>query len=348
MNKLLIFSFIFVLHTNLGCATIHTLCNMPYSPGMFTSFAAAESAASDGDTIYVHGSTISYGEVYINKQLVIIGTGHHPNKQNALVSSFEGINIGTSNVQLIGLTFKHLSTAHQNITVKKCRIIGSNTGLIAAIMPFSGGDGWLIEGNVFDVASPFEHSIYFFGYSAAGAIIRNNIFSGGRFKIAYLGNTGTQLTYIFNNVFIGNNAWYSFEGVQRAILDNNIFVASSPNAGGLINCEMNNNISYYCIDNNFNQPGFNNLVDVDPLFANYPGPYAFFSYNYDFRLQNSSPGHNTGTDGTDRGVFGGVGFKFSTTGEPSIAEITAFTITSPTTIPPNGTLDISITSKRVH
>jgi hypothetical protein len=47
-------------------------------------------------------------------------------------------------------------------------------------------------------------------------------------------------------------------------------------------------------------------------------------------------------------VYGGMGNKFTETGEPSIAEITAFTITSPTTIAPGGTLTISITSKRVH
>lgn len=348
MNKLFVCLVILVLHTSLCSATIHTLCNMPYSPGMFTTYADADAAASDGDTIYVHGSTISYGDIFVTKSLVIIGTGHHPNKQNALVSSFETINVMAPFVQVIGVTFKYLNSNEHNNTIKKCRIVGANMGFVAAVMPLNGGDGWLIEGNIFDLTLSFENAIQFFGLSAAGAIIRNNIFSSGRHKIVGIANIGMQKTYIFNNVFLGNNANLTFQNVQGAVIDNNIFVASSPDGGALSSSEMNNNISYSCSDNSFSQPGFDNLVDVNPEFVNFPGPGTFFSYNYDFRLENTSPGHNSGMDGTDKGVFGGVGFKFSTTGEPSIASVTAFTITSPTTIAPNGTLNISITSKRIH
>lgn len=315
---------------------------------MYKTFAAAESAASDGDTIYVHGSTINYGVVDIYKSLVVIGTGHHPNKQNALVSSFETLNVYSNSVQMIGITFNYLNSNGHNNTVKKCRIIGANMGFFATIMPFNGGNGWVIEGNIFDLTANYESAIDFFGYGAPNAIIRNNIFSSGRNKIRNLVNTGTQLSYIFNNVFLSNNTYHSFENVQRVVIDNNIFVGSNPDGGALTNSTFNNNISYACSDNSISQPGFNNLVDVNPEFESYPGPGSFFSYNYDFRLAATSPGRSTGTDGTDRGVFGGLGFLFSTTGEPAIASITAFTITSPTTIAPNGTLTISVTSKRVH
>lgn len=349
MNKLFAVLLIFICHISVCRATIHTLCNMPYSPGMYKTFDAAQSAAVDGDTIYVHGSTISYGDITVEKALVIIGTGHHPDKQNALVSGFQAISIIYSSVKLIGLTFNYLVANVSNITIKKCRILGSNLGFVAAVMLMNGGGGCLIEGNIFDLnANYFEHAIEFFNMNAANTIIRNNIFSGGRNKIKGIENSGSQLTYVVNNVFLGNNSNNALEYLRKVVIDNNIFIASSPSGAYMYECQMNNNISYYCMDNSFSQPGFNNLVDVDPQFINFPTPGNMFTYNYDFRLANTSPGHNTGLDGTDRGVYGGVGLKFSMTGEPSIASVTAFSITSPATIAPNGTLTISVTSKRIH
>ena len=44
-------------------STVHTLCNMPYSPGQHTTFSAAHAAAAAGDTIYVHGSHFNYGNI---------------------------------------------------------------------------------------------------------------------------------------------------------------------------------------------------------------------------------------------------------------------------------------------
>jgi hypothetical protein len=337
----LLFSFCAV---SVSLGTIHTLSNMPYSPGMYTTFADALAAAINDDTIYVHGSNINYGDIDVTKSIVIIGTGHHPDKQNALVSSFQYITVSIESVQLIGLTFNYFSSGYNNGTIRKCRIRGGNQGYIGGVMLFGVGN-WLIEGNIFDLPQ-FDRGIHF-GGASPNTIVRNNIFSTSNNMIMSLTNSPVQKTYILNNVFIGNNNNYAFQSVTGAVMDNNIFIASSPDGGSLISCEMNNNISYACTDNSFGQPGLDNLAGVDPQFLSYT-VLASFSYNHDFRLANTSPGHNTGLDGTDRGVFGNIGFKFTMTGEPAIASITAFTITSPTTIPANGTLNISITSKRVH
>ncbi|HMJ70334.1 MAG TPA: hypothetical protein VK508_15625 [Cyclobacteriaceae bacterium] len=103
-------------------ATVHTLCNMPYSPGQHTTFSAAHAAAAAGDTIYVHGSHFNYGNISVNKPLVIIGTGHNPDKQSPLVSLFETITVSSSNVQLIGLSFARLGSSFtSNVQVKKCK-----------------------------------------------------------------------------------------------------------------------------------------------------------------------------------------------------------------------------------
>lgn len=110
---------------------------------------------------------------------------------------------------------------------------------------------------------------------------------------------------------------------------------------------MSYNISFSCDDNIFYLPGIENYEGFNPEFMNYAGSLPFH-YGFDFRLQTFSPGYQNGSDGTDRGVFGGLGFKFTTTGEPSIAVITTFTINEPTVISPGGTLNITVTSKRVN
>jgi hypothetical protein len=331
-------------------ATVRTLCNMSYCAGTYSNFAAAQTASSNGDTIYVQGSTIDYGSITVSKSLVIIGTGHNPNKQSPLVSTFVNIVIFTSNVQLIGLKIQHVGTTGvSNCVIKKCRITG--TGGWPMYVPST--DNWLIEGNIIE-STDGSLCIYFGSTPSHNTIIQHNIFLGASYKIAGLINSATEQTYILNNVFLGpvSGTVHTFNAVDNCSIDNNIFYHSIPDGNNpfdyLESCTMNNNISYGSADDTFYQPGLNNLSGLDPQFVNYPGPPAMYTYTLDLSLQATSPGHNTGTDGTDRGVYGGTGNKFTQTGEPSIAEITAFTITSPTTIPPGGSLTISVTSKVVH
>lgn len=329
-------------------ATVRTLCNMSYCAGTYANFNDAQAASSNGDTIYVQGSAIDYGTIDITKSLVIIGTGHNPNKQNPLVSTFVNILISASNVQLIGLRFQHTGTfGASNCAIKKCRITGSSSQAII----LSGANNWLIEGNIIEtIGSTF--GINFSFQPSHNTIIQNNVFLGVYFKIVALSNTLAERTYILNNVFLGPVSGYeTFSEVDFCSVDNNIFYHSNPDGNSpfsIRNSTMNNNISFGSGNNSFNLIGTNNLAGVDPQFVNYSGPPVQFDYAIDLSLQPTSPGHNTGTDATDRGVYGGVGNKFTETGEPSIAEITAFTITSPAVIAPGGSLTISVTSKRVH
>jgi hypothetical protein len=354
MKKLMFCLSLVVASYSVSLATVRTLCNMPYSPGQFTTFLAAHDASSSGDTIYVHGSSFSYGDISIHTPLVIIGTGHNPAKQMALVSEFGRITIQSNAVQLIGLKFRSLNSqgGYLNGVVKKC-IVGNPLESNATIFLYFGSN-WLIEGNIIENYN--APALDFTNTSADGTIIRNNVFSGPVYPMLYnLFNQTGENTYFLNNIVLGNSTLgtTSISNVINLHIRNNIFYGSSPSDFSLVTCTMNNNISFQCQDNSFLSPGNNNLVDVDPMFVNYtqvgnPSPGSYFNYTYDFQLASGSPGKNNGTDGTDRGVYGGVGSLFTMTGEPPIAEITTFTITSPTVIPPGGNLTISVGSKRVH
>jgi hypothetical protein len=332
-------------------AVIRTLCNMPYSPGQFTTFAAALAAANVNDTIYVHGSSVTYGAITINKSVVLIGAGHNPNKQAPLPSSFTTVTInpGINNCQLIGLTMQFLTiNSSSNHTVKRCKFIEfsplfGTTGI--SCLAFA---NLTIEACVFLNVASLPANINFNNTSFNGNVfIRNNVFST---NLISNGAGTTPLTFfIENNIFLGNMGT-SFTNINQAIINNNIFYRSSPQGapGGAPNNVMNNNISFSCANNTFSAPGVNNLVNVNPLFVSFPIGGATFDYTHDYRLAAGSPGLLNGTDGTDRGVFGGFGGRFNMTGEPAMAEIFSFQITSATVIAPGGTLDISVTSKRVR
>jgi hypothetical protein len=319
---------------------------MPYSPGQYTTFDVALNDSNDGDTIYVHGSTINYGSISIWKSVVVIGTGHNPIKTNPITSSFLDVTISTNDVHLIGLRLRSINASGSNSSVKKCRITGGN-----AVYPVSLflTVNWLIEGNIIECADPID-LIFFSGTPSPNTIIQNNVFVSNYFKISYLSNGASERTYILNNVFLGATAFTpTFRDLHYCNFDNNIFHTCIPDGPGfnITNSTMNNNITYGAVDNTIYQPGSFNLTSTDPLFVFYSGPQTLYDYGWDLSLSSTSLGINSGTDGTDRGVFGGIVPKFLESGEPAIAEITSFTITSPTTIPPGGTLTISVTSKRV-
>src|SRR6266850_3012112 len=150
--KRFVFSIAFLSSFHPSFATIRTVCNMPYSPGQFTTFAAALAASSVNDTIYVHGSNINYGTISVNKNgIVIIGAGHNPAKTVPLASSFMTINLNASGCQFIGLSFDNLTAFGLSnfTTIKRCRVQATNTTFGISISSGS-GNNWLIEGNVFN------------------------------------------------------------------------------------------------------------------------------------------------------------------------------------------------------
>lgn len=309
-------------------AKVLTVSNRPGNPAQYQQVASAIAAAAPGDTIYVQGSEIRYDDFTIDKKLTIIGPGHKPDKEVALLADFNRVTIGVQNTDangssLIGINASAVlgSTFSQsNITIKRCKLdyIYIQGGSVEITKK------WIIEDNILysisfasTLPTPYEF------------IIRNNIFSG---QITY----GSSLV-ITNNIFIGSQS-DAFLGLTNSSIHNNIFYGTSPQ--GAANSTFNNNISYS--NSNTTLPygtnnGINNKVDVDPLFTVYTG--GAFNYAHDYHLQATSPGKNAGTDGTDIGLFGGIGFSES--GEPPIPQVRAFLIKNGV-VAPNSKLSITI------
>jgi len=69
----------FLLALSFGAqATTWTVSNNPNKPAQFTSAQAAADSSAAGDTLLISGSTTSYGNLDIEKQLHLIGEGWGP------------------------------------------------------------------------------------------------------------------------------------------------------------------------------------------------------------------------------------------------------------------------------
>lgn len=157
-----------------------------------------------------------------------------------------------------------------------------------------------------------------------------------------IGNLSTF--FVKNNLFL-NKTTDCLMGVQNMIIENNIFYGSEPQGG--TGCVFSKNLTYMCVNNTI--PGTGNLgsgnkVDQNPLFVNVP-PAGGFSYSYDYHLQAGSPGKNSGTDGTDIGIYGGM-MPFEVGANPYIPQMMETTLPSGSSVPAGGTLNVHFKAKK--
>jgi hypothetical protein len=332
---LLLFLQLFLL-AYISQAKVFTVSNRPGNTAQYTKIMDAITAASIGDTIYIQGSETNYDDITVlNKKLVFIGPGHKPNKQIAIKASINNVsfgglgNLGGSGSTFIGLNINVFTVyGISNITVRRCYLVYIQASL------YYNSEGtpeyarnWVIDNNI-------VQSISSQATVPENFIITNNIIYG---QVANMNSA-----FIYNNIFINPSASQAsaFGNVVNSNILNNIFYGLSPE--GAETSTFSNNISYQ--NNATTIPygtnlGSNNLVDVDPKFTKFPAEGGYFSYEYDFRLQSSSPGKNAATDGKDIGIYGGNGF--SETGEPPIPQIREFVINNGV-VAPGGKLNITI------
>lgn len=311
-------------------AAIITVSNRPGDIAQFTDIGNAINAAAEGDIIYVSGSATSYGDFTLTKRLVLIGSGHNPNNNNQLVSELGTVTLQpvASGSEIIGFNLVMLrnstnNEAINNINLQRCRIQLININRISR--------EWIIQENIINNLSS-SGSVNF----EKNLIIRNNIIRGEVQVVRY--------SLFTNNVFTSPRA-FTLSTSEFNLFINNIFFQNNLNSdfdnNRIQNCNFINNV-FFGATNPTSLPILNGNIGQDNIFANpqfVNVPDNNFSYNQDFNLQVGSPGINSGTDNTDIGLFGGVGFVVS--GAPAIPEVTLFNILNPI-VPQNGNLNVRI------
>jgi len=354
MNKKLnILAILFIVTVFSANARIWTVNNNNNSPGELTDLQLACDTASAGDTILVSGSATSYGEIYIRKQLTLIGAGYNPNNQDKLYSKISYcrfanetddfgniINVPDhSSVMgfLISSMWNNIANA-SDITIQY-----NNIGMLAIYgSDVSNADNWLISNNY--ISSEISGTEYL-----TNCVISNNIISGS------LASIKSNTVIISNNIIIGDSYFFIGEVSPAAMpeyltVSNNIFYGKSTE--GADNSTFNNNISFMGSQTNFdydNNVSNNNIEATNPQFVN--APDFIFDYTDDFHLAAGSPGINAGTDGTDIGIYGGMYpwqeevSPFMNSPMPNIPQVIEMSILTPF-VPIDSQLNVHIKAKK--
>lgn len=360
-SGIILIAFLLVLPKGQANATVITVSNNPVdsAAAMYSDLQAAIDAASAGDTIYVSGSPISYGNITITKQLTLIGAGYNPDNQHGYATK-----IGTLNLSEAGLPYPStsdgtsiigfdISGIHNNsyqgcddITVERNRI----QGLTINGKSDNHSTGWIIVNNIFSIA----YNAYLHGNSYVfNTIIANNIITGENYySYGIFTDFSNGTVIIKNNLFLDCDP--AFSGLSNVTLSNNIFFgASVGNSTSQADyCTFLNNISYGGTYTSFSygtNTAVDNIEDTSPDFVSVSG--QSFDYSYDYHLQGTSPGKNAGSDGTDIGIYGGSyplpsggDVPWQTSAMPAIPQIMQLDILN-STLPADSTLRVRIKAR---
>jgi len=317
-------------------ATVITVNNGTVGAGQYTAIQDAVDASQVGDTIYIHGSQTSYGNVTLNKRLVLIGAGHtlkdtqynFPTTLGTVyLSQGNSTTIPTGSV-IKGIRFSSLygsggSLDVDNITIERCYLYSISIE----------GTGWIVKNNfISDIDIDKNKNI----------IISNNY-------IDYRIYDSTQPSVIItNNIFLQNGYLSS---VNYATVTNNIFIKPSTSFSGTQNT-YNKNVFIYADPANYvdfplaNNTGVGNLNTIESQFTEtIPLNVSLTNaLNYEWKLLETSLGFKYGTDGTNIGIYGGSYQMPNLTGAVNIPQIISMDIQN-SVIPQNGTLTIEFKAR---
>jgi hypothetical protein len=261
-------------------------------PRFYSKIESAFSEAQNGDTIYLPGG--GYSSISISKRVHIIGAGHHPD--SAKVTSRTII----SNVYLQdGSDYGSLCGIHNGVLTYSDGVVGysitrCNIWTIGPAQSIGADQSyWLIK------------ECFISGLDLRGSthLISNNII----YQFARVSNSK-----IANNIFSNlSSSIASFQGNDNIIL-NNIFPHTtnpSPGSGNKFYHNVNWGVNGV---KNTNQ-GYGNIItpqypldSIFVLFPNVVNGVVQDLYGGDFHLKQNSVLKNTGTDGTDIGIYGGA------------------------------------------
>jgi len=259
--------------------------------------------AQNKDTIYIPGGVFSLtnSSITIDKELHLIGVGHYPDSSavqgitylNGSITLISGANYSSfEGFYLNGDINSGTPTSNEdvdNITISRC-----NCGSLTLD---SLSTNWVVyENEIRGVLSGYVQT------PTNGHYTQNNLFSNNIF---------TSLVYGFghNNEFKNNlflfNGYFNPSYIVDCTFKNNIFCSTS-SLSSINSSVFNNNLFTIGFTIPSGCVGINNIINQDQasIFVNQSGNE--FNYTHDYHLNNSSPGKNAGSDGTDIGIYGGI------------------------------------------
>ncbi|MEO8412589.1 MAG: hypothetical protein ABI472_02980 [Ginsengibacter sp.] len=299
--------------------------------------AVAFGIVNDGDTIHVEGSTDNYTGATISKKLVIIGTGYfltnNPKTNSNTLETrvrFFTFNANSQGSQVIGIRIVHGGNTADGIVYVNVSGITIKRCLIEQTVEF----GFLLS-DVYILENFFPNTSISNAISTNGnttftpptdIIFNNNICQKTLTWGSPLANPTTlwPILQCNNNVFDGpdnlatpNLAFSTSEFKNNILMPTNAKVNIAASAGVIAYNIGTLSTQFGTADNNLVVPAITSLFVSS---ASTDGAY---------QIANASQAGNNGSDGTDRGAFGGsaVTSRYTLSGLAAIPVV--YEITTP-------------------
>ena len=245
--------------------------NNPAVTGVYANAQAAHDAASPGDTIHLEPTALgSYGNLYVSKQIVLIGTGDFLSQNQGIQSSstpgycdYISLNPGSAGSVISTKVVGSINISENNISITHCHV---NTISIININV----SNIFVQNNV--ISSSFNiYSV------CSNLIVTNNFVKNINM---YNAQSSASISY---NVMVTD--WYTT--LYNSSLFNNILIGGGGFPVTFTNCNLTDNI-----DQSYSLPGGNNNVnnvDMSTVFTHWG---SFDGDNY--QLLPGSPYQNAG------------------------------------------------------
>ncbi|HON52039.1 MAG TPA: right-handed parallel beta-helix repeat-containing protein [Bacteroidales bacterium] len=267
------------------------------------AFVAANTAAVNGDTIYLSGGFFT--SATISKKLVVIGTGVFPDSTSATgisrLTSTLSLAAGSDSTIIEGLYIDGninfaANTAIKDVLIRRnefneLNITGSSRNNLRTI----------INQNIIKGPVSVEN--------ADALIFANNIFHHHMYNVS-------NALIEHNNIITSAGSWsVLLNGISDCLIKNNIFKISFGYAASFLSGNNNvfqNNILNFALSGGTQTYSNNLQVHSDSIFVNDITPYTInYGSNYHIRPYLYTTASTYATDGTEVGIYGGSEqFKF--------------------------------------
>lgn len=331
-------------------AKCYRVNNNPGMGAQFTSFQAAHDSCHTGDTLYVEGTTISYGSPTISKKISVIGPGfflgQNPQTQvNPTSALFTQVicAMGSAGTYLTGLDINYLILASgvNNIVIKRNHI-GCPTcqnSYANGVINLQGNNANILIIQNYVICQQFNSNPIYAPLTlmagCSNATISNNYIegtTGNNDYVLYMDPAASAV--ISNNIFKGVGG--ASMTIWGSSVNNNVFLIPGPTpiTGG--NSSYHNNFSNAAqLDTTVGNPNHNhNNVSAATLFVNSGSSDGMY------KLISGSPAIGAGISGEDCGMFGGLD-PYVLSGIPTVPSIYFFA--APTS--GSGTLPVHVKIK---
>ena len=342
MKTLSFFSICLFLSLTLTAQKVITVDNRlntgPDVPNVhYSSLSDAVGVAIVGDTIQIHPSATAYGNVTVNKRLILVGLSHNPDNSKVGEKATVGLIYFTgqsANSLVTGLQISGITNTGTLTDLTGIKITNNRISSYISVPSNAALNGWTVEGNI------FTNAYVNLGTLTNNWMIKNNIFDQ---TTQYPIHSCNDQTSFLNNLIVSSSGNFA-NNCTDTIVSNNIFILE----GSITDVKLNGSTIVYSNNLTRNTSGFTvtslsgsgNLDNTDPGFS-----FAFADiadyYNNDYNV--SGPAVGAGTDGTDLGVYGAM-FNFDPQGRPDLwPYMTSLDISNPS-VPMGQNINVTFTA----